>query len=101
MPKFEWNSEKNRKNLSKHSVDFDEAKEIFDDEDSIEGLGNFKGELRIVRIGKTATKLILMVVYTMRDVVVRLISARQANKSEINAYIENKFKKHDDEIDEN
>ncbi len=100
MPKFEWDSEKNRKNLSKHNVDFNEAKEIFDDEDSIEGLGNFRGELRIIRIGKTTTKLILMVVYTMREIVVRLISARQANKSEINTYIENKFKKHDDEINE-
>ena len=97
MPKFEWDSQKNRKNLSKHNVSFDEAKEVFNDTNSIEKLGNFRGELRVVRIGKTTTKLILMVVYTMRDVAVRLISARQANKSERNAYIENRFKKQHDE----
>ena len=100
MPKFEWDSEKSKKNLSKHNVGFDEAKEVFDDEYGIEKLGKIRGERRIVRIGKTTTKLILTVVYTMRDIVIRLISARQASKSERNAYVANKFKKHNDDKDE-
>jgi hypothetical protein len=93
MPKFEWDQEKNEKNLSKHNVDFNEAKEVFDDEDSIERPGNYQGEPRIMRIGKTTTTLILIVVYTMRDVVVRLISARQAGKAERNEYLGNRFNK--------
>lgn len=92
MPIFEWDSNKNDNNLAKHNVDFHEAKEIFDDKNSIERPGKLRGEPRIIRIGKTTTKLILAVVYTMRDLVVRLISARQASKSEINAYLENRFK---------
>lgn len=55
------------------------------------------GEYRIVRIGKTATKFILFVVYTMRGLVVRLISARQASRAERNLYIERKFKAQSDE----
>lgn len=98
MPNFEWDSEKNKKNLLKHNVDFREAQEIFDDENAIEKLGTFRDEPRIIRIGKTTAKLILTVVYTMRDVVVRLISARQASKEERNAYLENRFKnQHEDE----
>jgi uncharacterized DUF497 family protein len=50
-----------------------------------------------LRIGKTATKFILFVVYTMRGVVIRLISARQANSAERNLYIERKFKAQGDE----
>jgi uncharacterized protein len=95
--KFEWNENKNRKNLEKHKINFEEAKTIFDDPDAIEMEADHNGEYRIIRIGKTATKFILLVVYTLRDLVVRLISARQANKDERNLYIEQKFKNHGDE----
>ncbi|MDX2071975.1 MAG: BrnT family toxin [Haliscomenobacter sp.] len=97
MPTFEWDPEKNKKNLSKHNVDFREAQEIYDDKNAIEKLGTFRDEPRIIRIGKTTAKFILVVVYTMRDVVVRLISARQASKEERNAYLENSFKQQKDE----
>jgi uncharacterized protein len=95
--KFEWDENKNRKNLEKHKINFEEAKTIFDDPDAIEMEADHNGEYRIIRIGKTATKFILLVVYTLRDLVVRLISARQANKDERNLYIEQKFKNHGDE----
>lgn len=96
MLEFEWDEDKNRKNTQKHKVDFGEAKTIFDDPNAIEFEASRNGEYRIVRIGKTATKFILLVVYTIRGLVVRLISARQANKDERNLYIEGKFKKQDD-----
>lgn len=93
---FDWDENKNRKNVEKHKVNFKEAKTIFDDPDAIEMEASRDGEYRVVRIGKTATKFILLVVYTLRGLVVRLISARQAKKDERNLYIEHKFKNHDD-----
>jgi uncharacterized DUF497 family protein len=91
MPEFEWNEAKNRKNTKKHKVDFEEAKTVFDDPHAIEFEASRNGEYRIIRIGKTAAKFILLVVYSIRGLVVRLISARQASKDERNLYIEEKF----------
>ncbi|HMO41635.1 MAG TPA: BrnT family toxin [Saprospiraceae bacterium] len=96
MPEFEWDEDKNRRNTKKHKVNFEEAKTIFDDPSAIEFEASRNGEYRIIRIGKSATKFILLVVYTIRGIVVRLISARQANKEERNLYIEEKFKNQDD-----
>lgn len=95
--RFEWDEHKNLKNTEKHKVNFQEAKSVFDDPDAIEFEASRNGEYRVVRIGKTATKFILLVVYTVRGLVIRLISARQANKYERNRYIEQKLKKNNDE----
>ena len=97
MPEFEWDENKNSKNKEKHKLGFSEAKSVFDDPYAIEFEAMRNGEYRIIRIGKTAAKFILLVVYTMRGMVVRLISARQANKKERNLYIEHKFKNQKDE----
>ena len=98
---FEWDSDKNQKNQQKHGIGFDEASTVFNDDSSIEFDANRSGEYRVVRIGKTATKYILFVVYTMRGLVVRLISARQARRDERNIYIEKKLKSQDDENTDN
>lgn len=95
--KFEWDENKHRKNIEKHKVDFEEAKTVFDDTEAIEFEASHNGEYRIIRIGKTAAKFILLVVYTMRELVIRLISARQANKKERNLYLEQKLKRQNDE----
>jgi hypothetical protein len=97
MPKFEWDENKNSKNKTKHKIGFEEAKTVFSDKDAIELEASRNGEYRIIRIGKTATRFILLVVYTMRGIVVRLISARQANRKERNLYIEQKIKNQKDE----
>lgn len=96
MSIFEWDENKNQKNATKHKVNFEEAKTVFDDPSSIEFEAMKNGEYRIIRIGKSATKFILLVVYTIRGLVVRLISARQANKDERNLYLEEKLKNQDD-----
>jgi hypothetical protein len=93
MSKFEWDENKNASNLQKHKVRFEEAQEIFDDENAIELLGNQGTEVRFLKIGKTVGKVILAVVYTLRTTIFRIISARQANRKEINAYIEHTFTK--------
>ncbi len=95
--KFEWDENKNSKNKHKHKIGFEEVKTVFDDKNAIEFEATRNGEYRIVRIGKTAAKFILFVVYTMRGMIVRLISARQAKKEERNLYINRKFKNQNDE----
>ncbi|MEM9888737.1 MAG: BrnT family toxin [Bacteroidota bacterium] len=102
MKKFEWNTEKNEANRVKHNLDFEEAKEIFGDKDSIEKVGTYKGEIRLLRIGKTENKLILLVIYTMREKNVRIISARQVSRKERNDYLAKKLsQKSEDEKDKN
>ncbi len=88
---FEWDENKNKLNLKKHGVDFNQAKEVFNDKDKIEITDNRKdyGEERTKIIGK-AMDLLLSVIYTMRDVTVRLISARAASRKERKDYNNNK-----------
>lgn len=97
MPKFEWDEHKNSRNKEKHKIGFEGAKSVFDDPHAIEFEATRNGEYRIIRIGKTAARFILLVVYTMRGMVVRLISARQANQKERKLYLEHKFKNEADE----
>ncbi|PHI21738.1 hypothetical protein CEQ90_00170 [Lewinellaceae bacterium SD302] len=97
---FEWNKDKDAANKRKHLIGFEDAKTVFEDEDSLEFEAFSNGEYRIIRIGKTATKYILFVVYTLRGYVIRLISARQASKSERKLYIERKLKNQSDENDD-
>lgn len=89
MINFEWDENKNKANQLKHGISFDEAKEVFQDDNAIEFRGNTPDELRIIRIGKTLSKILLSVVYTVRTISIRIISARQARKSETMSYLEN------------
>lgn len=98
--RFEWDENKNESNKRKHNVSFEEARSIFDDYESLEQRATIKGERRIIRVGKTATKLILLVVYTLRKTMIRIISARQAGRSDRNAYIGSKLDQNSEE-DEN
>ncbi len=101
MLRFEWDESKNESNKHKHKVTFEEAREIFDDKDAIEFLGSTETEVRFLRIGKTVGKIMLAVVYTLRTTIIRIISARQAGRKEINAYLEQKFTKIEDDENRN
>jgi hypothetical protein len=94
---FDWDENKNEINKRKHNISFEEASTVFTDDDSLEQGAIIRGEKRIIRVGKTATKLILMVVYTLRKAVIRIISARQAGRSERNTYIGSKLDQNSDE----
>ncbi len=99
MPKFEWDEEKNRSNKQKHSISFNKAKETFEDDNAVEFIGKSKAEPRILRIGRTLGKVLIAIVYTMRQTAIRIISARQASKKEIKSYIENSLTKQSDNED--
>lgn len=91
--RFQWDENKNKINLEKHGIDFQEAKLIFDDEKKVVGEDNRKdyGETRYIRVGQFSSQtqnknLTLVVVYTERDGEIRIISARKANKKEKKQY---------------
>lgn len=83
---FEWDDEKNRINIHKHKVDFNDAAKVFSDENRIEWLDTKHSdeEDRYITIGRVDE--ILFVIYTEREDRTRLISARMANKSERRKY---------------
>ena len=99
--KFEWDENKNQSNRQKHSISFDKAKEVFEDENAIEFQANSTTELRILRIGKTLSKILIAVVYTMRTKVIRIISARASSKKETKSYLTNSLSKQSKDENDN
>jgi uncharacterized protein len=83
---FEWDARKNAQNVQDHGIDFEAAKLIFDGPVLEHPDDRFDyGEERIIAIGMLETREIV-VVYTDRDSVRRLISARRAVTDERKAY---------------
>lgn len=70
-----WDVEKNRINIRKHKISFEEALSVFDESPSID-------VDRYVCIGDIGGYVIVVVVFTGRDGSARLISARRADREE-------------------
>ena len=89
-PGFEWDEEKANANLRKHGISFDEAATVFLDPFSITipDPDHSIDELRYVDIGISEKGGVLIVVYTERDVRIRIISCRKATPSERRLYEE-------------
>lgn len=86
---FEWDDEKNQINIRKHGIDFETAALVFADENRLEiyDEGHSDDEDRYITIGVIGgIAYIVMVVYTERGNVTRLISARKATKEEGRMY---------------
>jgi hypothetical protein len=85
---FEWDEEKNRINIEKHSISFDLARLIFSSPHlcKVDDRRDY-GETRWQVIG-SVSDIILHVTYTRRGTQIRLISARKANKKERSAFDE-------------
>ena len=79
---FEWDQEKSERNRRDRGLDFADAALIFDGptQTAIDERQDY-GEERIIAIG-VVDGIILVVVYTDRGDVRRIISARHANKRE-------------------
>ena len=84
---FEWDENKNSLNSEKHKIDFDFTSKIFNDIKRIEWEDEraIYHEQRFITIG-TAANAIITVVYTIRNTVTRIISARTAKRQERNLY---------------
>lgn len=81
---FEWDPIKARRNLAKHGVGFDEAGTAFNDP-----LGRMRddprhsfGERRQVLLALSSRARLLVVMFTVREPALRLISARLATRAE-------------------
>ena len=86
MDRFEWDQNKAVSNLKKHGIDFADAVTVFDDCDAITIDDPDHDEERFITSGTDAYGRILVVVYTWRGDIIRLISARKATKHERKQY---------------
>lgn len=83
---FEWDAEKEKKNIRKHGITFNIARRVFDDPYRIEIYDEVHSgeEDRYNTIGMVNE--ILFVIYTERKNNIRIISARIATHEERNLY---------------
>ncbi len=83
---FEWDPNKDRLNRRKHGVAFADTFAVFEDPGALTREDDEHEEERYVTMGMDCFGRVLVVVYTWRDDIVRIISARKANRSEVRQY---------------
>jgi uncharacterized protein len=84
---IEWDPDKAAANLRKHGVDFRDVVGVFEDLYALtRDDPDAQGEQRFVSIGMDFLGRVLTIMYTHRDLSIRLISARRATKREREAY---------------
>ena len=86
---FEWDKGNEEKNWLKHKVTSEEAEEAFFSDDYIileDKLHSGGSEERFILLGKTTQEKLLFIVFTIRGKKIRIISARVANRKEVEFY---------------
>ncbi len=88
---FEWDANKEKLNITKHGVTFEQASYVFSDQFALNMYDDEHSNVedRWVMLGKSLNKNLLLVVHTFRDEkeeLVRIISARKATKKERQIY---------------
>jgi uncharacterized DUF497 family protein len=86
---FEWDVKKNASNIRKHGISFEEAKSVFTDEYArlIGDPEHSEEEDRFILLGESIESRLLVVCQCVRDGdMIRLISARKADKQERKTY---------------
>lgn len=88
---FEWDQGNIDKNLITHNVENWECEQIFFNDPLIvlDDPTHSIAENRFAAFGKTDTGRLLVVIFTIRRRLIRVISARKMNKKERNFYEEN------------
>lgn len=88
--RFEWDDQKEKTNLRKHGVSFDEARTVFYDEYAIQFFDpdHSKDEDRFILLGISFRLRVVVVCHCYREseTVIRIISARKADKDEEHEY---------------
>ncbi len=74
-------------NLRKHGINFAQATSVLKDDTAITIYDEHSLEYRYITIGMSDLGELLVVVYTLRENRIRLISARKANKRERQQYV--------------
>jgi uncharacterized protein len=93
MTRFEWDPDKAASNFRKHSVSFETAVLVFADPNALAEQDRIEnGEERWQTIGLVGDTVVLLVAHTVSEdgdiEVIRLISARRANRRERRRYEE-------------
>ena len=87
---FVWDPRKNAINRKKHGISFEEAREVFYDENAIRYFDpdHSEDEDRFLLLGMSARLRVLVVshFYMENDTTIRIISARKATKREEATY---------------
>lgn len=87
---FEWDGGKSRANEKKHGVSFEEAQTVFLDENAVRFYDpdHSQDEDRFILLGMSSRLRVLVVCHCLResDSVIRIISARKADKREEKGY---------------
>jgi uncharacterized protein len=87
---FDWDESKNKLNISKHKISFDEAKSVFYDPHAriINDPEHSQNEDRFILLGLSKNLNLLLVCHCYRssDEIIRIISARKATKTESSQY---------------
>ena len=87
---FEWDEKKNDENVKKHGISFFEAITVFDDDDALYKADEEHSidEDRFIIVGwsNSANLLVVCHCYKEEDTVIRIFSAREATKTEVQQY---------------
>lgn len=85
---FEWDSIKAKTNFLKHGVSFEDSATVFSDSNAltIDDPLHSKTEKRLITIGVSLKRKLLVVVHTDRSDQIRIISARPASRKERKQY---------------
>jgi len=85
---FEWDEEKELKNQQKHGVSFSEALTCFYDPQQVGFYDpeHSEDEDREILLGHSNQARLLLVVFTLKNDVIRIISARKSTKREAEDY---------------
>ncbi|MBW3572127.1 MAG: BrnT family toxin [Gemmatimonadetes bacterium] len=85
---FEWNPAKALANEAKHGISFEEAMTVFADSLATwdPDVGSYSGEERFIAVGRSYRQRLVLVVFTLRDGRIRIISARRPTPREARAY---------------
>lgn len=82
---FEYDPDKNKDNLKKHGIDFDDAKKLWNDVNCIVIPARTIDEKRYLLISKLNDKL-WSAIFTIRENKIRIISVRRSRKNEEEIY---------------
>lgn len=85
---FEWDDSNTHKNWERHQVTPQEAEDVFFHEPLAvrSDVGHSKSEKRYCALGQTSTGRRLFLVFAIRRTLIRVISARDMNRNENEAY---------------